>query len=971
MSNSEISINNSLIKGNKAYNNPSRGGGIYAINSSLKIINTSILENKVSASADSDGGGGIFSISPNFTLTTPILDTVCIINSNISNNSTLGAGRGGGIYASNLNIAGTLIHKNSSNSGGGIHVSNSLKLNNSIVNGNDARDGGGIFAFGICDIVNSEVCYNIAEGVNGYIHGGGIYFNSNSQFNEEHLIYNSKINNNMVICSRYNYPANSGDIGAYGGGVYAHRKTKILKSEIANNSIITDERGFGGGLFCVVDSMFIESSIIKGNTCSSQNNSCGGGGICNTSSSYTLIKNSTISYNSSTSSGGGLLCSSGGSHICEVNVENSTIMRNSVLSISSAYSRGGGVLLRNYHYSPILLNITNSTIARNSSVEGSGIYTHKQLNGVSTYCKLSIKNTSICRNQSTIGGGISLYNSPNFTIGSSIVALNSNGDISGNISTNNGDNIFGNSPIGSVASDQVNVNSNSLNLGPLQYNNSPTYTMLPQPGSVAIDMGSSTDITNAQNGPIVGRRDVGAAEYGTCSTTENCISVFACQGSFYDFNGFSIINSGIYSDTLQNIGGCDSIIILNITFTNFTIGEDIQIACDSFTWINGVTYTESNNIATHILQSVYGCDSLVALNLTINGNIGTDTQVACESHTWIDGITYTQSNNTATHTLQNINGCDSLVTLDLIIHNSTTGVDTQIACNSYTWINGVEYTQNNNTATHTLQSIYGCDSIVTLNLTVGHTSNSVDSISTCGPYTWIDGNTYVQNNDTATYILQDIYGCDSIVTINLIINNSITDTDTQIACESFTWIDGITYTQSNNIANYTLQSIYGCDSIVNLDLTIYNIDTTTSIIQGTISSNEFGSEYQWLNCDNNYSIIQSETNQTIIPSFDGNYSVEVTNSFGCVDTSDCVLIDFTNIIKNVSGSLSVYPNPTSSVLNINTENSSVEEIKIYNMLGEVIDCYKQMIPCTISFEKYPKGGYYVRINSNYFYVVRN
>ncbi len=81
-------------------------------------------------------------------------------------------------------------------------------------------------------------------------------------------------------------------------------------------------------------------------------------------------------------------------------------------------------------------------------------------------------------------------------------------------------------------------------------------------------------------------------------------------------------------------------------------GIDTQVACDSYTWIDGITYTENNRTATHTLTGISGCDSVVTLNLTINRTVyGTDTQVACDSYTWIDGITYTESNHTATHTL--------------------------------------------------------------------------------------------------------------------------------------------------------------------------------------------------------------------------------------------------------------------------------------------------------------------------------
>ena len=55
------------------------------------------------------------------------------------------------------------------------------------------------------------------------------------------------------------------------------------------------------------------------------------------------------------------------------------------------------------------------------------------------------------------------------------------------------------------------------------------------------------------------------------------------------------------------------------------------------------------------------------ITITINsGSSSTDSQVHCDPYIWVDGITYTSSNNTATHTLVGActNGCDSMVTLN-------------------------------------------------------------------------------------------------------------------------------------------------------------------------------------------------------------------------------------------------------------------------------------------------------------------
>jgi len=99
-------------------------------------------------------------------------------------------------------------------------------------------------------------------------------------------------------------------------------------------------------------------------------------------------------------------------------------------------------------------------------------------------------------------------------------------------------------------------------------------------------------------------------------------------------------------------------------------------------------------------------------------------------------------------------------------------------------------------------------------------SFDTDLIVKCDSYTWIDGNTYTASNNTATYTLTNMMGCDSILNLNLVINESSTDTDTQFATESYTWIDGVTYTESNSTATFTLTNSNNCDSIVTLDLTI-------------------------------------------------------------------------------------------------------------------------------------------------------
>ena len=183
-------------------------------------------------------------------------------------------------------------------------------------------------------------------------------------------------------------------------------------------------------------------------------------------------------------------------------------------------------------------------------------------------------------------------------------------------------------------------------------------------------------------------------------------TVTACDN--YEWNGTVYEESTIVDVTLESVEGCDSVATLNLTINNSSEGVEITTVCDSYEWIDGVTYTESTNEAQFTLEggNAHSCDSLVTLNLTVNySSTGIDEQVACDSYEWMDGETYTESTNEAQFTLEGANayGCDSLVTLHLTVNNSTTGIDEQTACDSYTWIDGIEYTASNNEATFTLE----------------------------------------------------------------------------------------------------------------------------------------------------------------------------------------------------------------------------------------------------------------------------
>ena len=90
--------------------------------------------------------------------------------------------------------------------------------------------------------------------------------------------------------------------------------------------------------------------------------------------------------------------------------------------------------------------------------------------------------------------------------------------------------------------------------------------------------------------------------------------------------------------------------------------------CNGDSLFLGGAYQSAAGNYVDSLSTASGCDSLVTTTLTVNtASSSTDTQQAACDFTWIDGVTYTASNSTATFTTSNALGCDSVVTLDLTI----------------------------------------------------------------------------------------------------------------------------------------------------------------------------------------------------------------------------------------------------------------------------------------------------------------
>ena len=333
----------------------------------------------------------------------------------------------------------------------------------------------------------------------------------------------------------------------------------------------------------------------------------------------------------------------------------------------------------------------------------------------------------------------------------------------------------------------------------------------------------------------------------------------------------------------------------------------------------------------------------------------------CSSYNWsVTGQTYTQS-GTYTEVLTNQAGFDSTLILDLTINQPNTISEFVSTCNNdYTWsANGQSYTQSGQ-YTEVLTNQVGCDSTVTLNLTINQPSSGSETITTCESYTWsTNGQTYTQTGQYVE-VLSNQEGCDSTITLSLTINQPSTGSETVTNCDSYTWnANGQAYNQSGTYTS-VLTNAAGCDSTVTLDLTINTVGTAiTQIDDITLEADADNAQYQWVDCDQNYQAIPGETNQSFEAASNGSYAAIVTEN-GCTDTTDCITISNVGLKDFERETLNVYPNPTSNTFTISSENTINSAFKVVSAEGkEVLSGKMNGKEQTVDISGLSKGVYSV------------
>jgi hypothetical protein len=445
------------------------------------------------------------------------------------------------------------------------------------------------------------------------------------------------------------------------------------------------------------------------------------------------------------------------------------------------------------------------------------------------------------------------------------------------------------------------------------------------------------------------------------------VNITACDD--YTWDGMLYDSTGSYTNLYADVNGCDSSVTLNLTIVTGSAGSVNITACDDYSW-DGMLY-DSTGSYTNLYTDVNGCDSTVTLNLTINnGSSSSVSDTACDNYTW-DGMVY-DSTGSYTNVYSGANGCDSTVTLVLTINNGSSSSVSDTACDNYTW-DGMVY-DSTGSYTNVYADVNGCDSTVTLILTINNSSIGSVNITACDDYTW-DGVVY-DSTGSYTNVYADVNGCDSVVTLNLTISTAESSIDNVGShCDSYTWIDGVTYTTSNSIATVDYVNSAGCDSIVTLNLIIndnpvVSISSTNNILSAITTGGTSPYSYLWTGAINS-------TNAIVTPIASGDYCVQVTDDNGCVSTEVCENVIISTLNELDISKFNIYPNPTSDFVNLEFYVASKADylVKIITANGDEVYVEELLnfngdYTKNINLSNLAKGHYLIQIYSDYQVVYR-
>ena len=330
------------------------------------------------------------------------------------------------------------------------------------------------------------------------------------------------------------------------------------------------------------------------------------------------------------------------------------------------------------------------------------------------------------------------------------------------------------------------------------------YTIIDIVGDMQGDPGSGWAVAGISNGT---KEHTLIRKSSVCSGNPNELGSFGTDAASSEW----IVESQNYwTDINQHVDSCG---ISCDTYASIN-----EITCNSYNSPSGLNTWTTTGTYTDTIPNSANCDSIITINLTINSNYNeVSNATICNGSTYTFGSQSLTLAGQYTEIFTATNGCDSTVTLDLTVVNSYTENTTTSICDGEIYTFGSQSLISAGQYSEVFTSSTGCDSTVNLTLFVlSPTSSSIVEIA-CNSYIAPDSSVY-NTSGLYTAIIPNLAGCDSTITIDLTINSPSYNSVNQTSCDSFT-ANNITYTTSGTYTQ-TIPNAVGCDSVITFFINI-------------------------------------------------------------------------------------------------------------------------------------------------------
>lgn len=246
--------------------------------------------------------------------------------------------------------------------------------------------------------------------------------------------------------------------------------------------------------------------------------------------------------------------------------------------------------------------------------------------------------------------------------------------------------------------------------------------------------------------------------------------------------------------------------------------------------------------------------------------------------------------------------------------------------------------------------------------------NTSTSANICTGSTYTFGSQTITAPGTYTNTFTSVGGCDSIVTLNLVGVASTSSSISVALCPGSSYSFGSQQITAPGTYTRTVVNSNGCDSTITLTATLTVVDNNVAQVGNQLSASATNASYQWIDCDTQQPITGATNANYQPPAGSTTYAVLVTQD-GCSLLSDCISLSGANMEENTLNTLiKMYPNPTNSAINLNTESEIIKGYTVLDAQGRawVTNQFAQYQNLTqVPVSNLADGSYFIQIETKF------